>query len=211
MLDILFYILLKVLYRVELEVPAVQAPKSTDVEDDIVTDDDVVRLDSENGSIHRLTVDPTRLEIARLRAICGKTLDHFSATLHTIVFDTCHRLLLALVKGCRHYFRRKMFTSDINLNFLALICKLGGQKREPDVLFQEWSGTSRRDVADTLVADINVIAVACDAGLSHFESNDAAARTFLLGIVQSFATDELAFLKLRDPAQVCFERRDVVA
>ena len=65
------------------------------------------------------------------------------------------------------------------------------------------------------VADVDIVAVARDAAVEHFEADDLAADAVGLLLAQDAGADEVVLLPADDPAQVGFERRrrlvDVVA
>src|SRR5687768_15764459 len=100
-------------------------------------------------------------------------------------------LLLAFVERCRYYYCRKMFSSYIDFNFLTFFCKLGRQECQPDVLFQKRRGAPGRHLADKLVIYIDIVAIACDAGLRHFEADEASIDTALLHLSESIAADKV--------------------
>src|SRR5213596_595211 len=103
-------------------------------------------------------------------------------------------LLLTFIKRCRNYFCRKVFSSDIDFNFLTLICKLHGQECEPDIFLKKRSRAARRDIPDALVVDKDIVAIAGDPGLRHFESDDLSCQAALLLLLQRIAADEVVFI-----------------
>src|SRR6185369_4029949 len=87
------------------------------------------------------------------------------------------------------------FAANVDLNFLSLICNLGGNIGHTDVFLQVRSRTSGSNFTDALAIDYDFLFVASNTSFGYFKSYQALAHAdfFLFG--QSVATDEVAFVQ----------------
>src|SRR5438067_2345431 len=118
-------------------------------------------------------------------------------------------LLLSLVERRRNYLRADHSTAHVHLNLLPDVRVFDRNVGHADVLLKIRRGAARRDVADTLAADVNAMTVARDAALHHLEADELAPDALLLLTLQSLAPREVAFVQFANPAEVGFQERSL--
>src|SRR5262245_38240928 len=90
------------------------------------------------------------------------------------------RLTIALVERQRHYLRAHAPAPDVDLEVLARRASIRGQVRHADRLLEVRRLRAARDDAGLASVDVDLVAVARDRPVEHFEAGQLAADAFLL-------------------------------
>src|SRR5947209_1004901 len=103
-------------------------------------------------------------------------------------------LLLSFVKRRRHNLRGDHPTANVGVNLLADVRVFRRHVSHTDIFLEVRRGASRRDVADFLSADVNVLPVARDASLLDLEADELATDAFLFLPSENVSTCEVALV-----------------
>src|ERR1700675_1158735 len=102
------------------------------------------------------------------------------------------RLFRTLVERCWHDLRFHALAADLSLPRRSYIRELWWDIGQRDILFQKWRVGAASDVADLAAGFVlNFIAVAGDAAVDHFESDQSPLQSSGLRFLQCGSTDEV--------------------
>src|SRR5260221_2454347 len=116
-------------------------------------------------------------------------------------------LFRPLVERQWHDLRVDHPAAHIDLNCAARDRKLDGNVSHANVLFEKGRRTPGGDLTHASTFDQHDLAITRDAAIGDCKTYQLSLDAFLFLFRQTFAADEIAFIKLANPTEVGFEQR----